>query len=94
MTTGKIPWGRLAAEGLLIVGSVYLAIVLEGNSQDRARGREATSDPAAIATLGGRFEYLRGWNLYYLDLLDEYQVELGGLITAVDEHLQKRAWEG
>lgn len=228
MTTGKIPWGRLAAEGLLIVGSVYLAIVLEGNSQDRARGREATaalaqllgelhedradleevrakqleiasdhetlmtwfrepaslsgdsvtaylgfigddnptmfprrsawttmvasgqlteldnpdlvtrlgnlyeninerleyngsnydqaleeiyrryvpevwdllnarlitSYPAAIATLGGRFEYLRGWNLYYLDLLDEYQVELDGLITSVDEHLQKRGWEG
>ena len=47
-----------------------------------------------IATLGGRFEYLRGWNLYYLDLLDEYQVELDGLITSVDEHLQKRGWEG
>ena len=228
MTTGKIPWGRLAAEGLLIVASVYLAIVLEGNSQDRARGREATAalaqllgelredradldevrakqleiasdhetlmtwfrepaslsgdsvtayldavgddnrtmfprrsawttmvasgqltqlgdpgfvtqlanlyenintrlnhngsnydqaieeiyrryvpevwdplnarlltpDPAAIATLGGRFEDLRGWNEWYLGLLDQYETDLDGLITAVDEHLRERGWEG
>lgn len=224
----KIPWGRLAAEGVLIVASVYLAIVLEGNSQDRARGREATAalaqllgelqedradldevqakqleianghetlmtwfrepaslsgdsvtaylgfvggdnrtmyprrsawttmvaagqltelhdpgfvtqlanlyenintrieyngsnydqaleeiyrnyvpevwdawnarllttDPAALATLRGRFNYLRSWNEWYLGLLDQYQTELDELISAVDEHLQARGWEG
>lgn len=229
MPSGKIPWGRLAAEGLLIVGSVYLAIVLEGNSQDRAQGREATAalgqllgelredradldevraqqldlegryralldwfadpasmpgdsvqeyldiittsnrtmfprrsawttmvaagqlieldnpdlvtrlgnlyeninerleyngsyydsdlsafsmgyiasiwdtqnvrlltkDPVALAGFRNRLRFMHlGWNLYYLDLLDEYQVELGGLITSVDQHLQARGWEG
>ncbi len=227
MKSGKIPWGRLAAEGVLIVASVYLAIVLEGNSQDRARGREATaalaqllgelredradldevqakqleiasdhetlmawfrtpaslsgvsvtatlnaigsdnrtmfprrsawttmvasgqlaqlgdpefvtqlanvyenintrieyngsrydqaleeifrryvpevwdpvnarlisSNPSVIATLSGRFVYLQGWNEWYLRLLDQYEIEIDGLISAVDEHLQTRGWE-
>jgi hypothetical protein len=37
----QLPWARLLAEGLLIIVSVYLAIVLEGMSQDRAARREA-----------------------------------------------------
>ena len=224
----KIPWGRLAAEGVLIVASVYLAIVLEGNSQDRARGREATAalaqllgelqedradldevkaeqldlsmryetllrwfadpatmpndsvqefldkvsisnrtmfprrsawttmvadgqlteldHPALVTRLGNLYENLNsrleyngsyydtdlsiftassmssiwdsqhselltndplalavfwnklrsmyfGWNLYYLDLLAQYQIDVDELIKAVDEHLQARGWE-
>ncbi|MDH3732777.1 MAG: DUF6090 family protein [Gemmatimonadota bacterium] len=38
---GGIPWGRIIAEALLIFGSVYLAIFLEGRSQDRREEREA-----------------------------------------------------
>ncbi len=228
MANAKIPWGRLAAEGVLIVASVYLAIGLESKSQDRARGREATAalaqllgelredradleevrakqlkiarhhevlvtwfrepatlsgdsvttyldwvgddnrtmyprrsawttmvaagqltqlhdpgfvtqlanlyenintrieyngsnydqaleeiyrnyvpevwdawnarflttDPAALATFRGRFNYLRGWNEFYLDLLDQYRTELDGMIAAVDERLQARGWDG
>jgi hypothetical protein len=61
---------------------------------DVLNARLITSDPAAIATLSGRFEYLRGWNEFYLGLLGQYETELDGLITVVDEHLQKRGWEG
>ena len=35
MNLPTLPWGRLLAEGVLIIVSVYLAIVLEGMSQDR-----------------------------------------------------------
>jgi len=35
MKSPTIPWARLFAEGLLIIVSVYLAIVLEGMSRDR-----------------------------------------------------------
>jgi len=35
MTTPKFPWARMLSEGTLIIVSVYLAIVLEGASQDR-----------------------------------------------------------
>lgn len=48
MPTGGMPWKRLAAEAVVIVASVYLAIVLEGNAQDRERADEAT---AALAQL-------------------------------------------
>lgn len=35
MTTPKLPWARMLGEGALIIVSVYLAIFLEGASQDR-----------------------------------------------------------
>ena len=35
MTIPKLPWAKLLGEGALIIVSVYLAIVLEGVSQDR-----------------------------------------------------------
>ena len=35
MRTPKLPWARMLSEGTLIIVSVYLAIVLEGVSQDR-----------------------------------------------------------
>lgn len=46
----NIPWGRLTLEALVVVGSVYLAIALEGASDDRARETEAL---AALSTLHG-----------------------------------------
>jgi hypothetical protein len=38
---GRLPWGRIVAEALLIFGSVYLAIFLEGRADDRRETREA-----------------------------------------------------
>lgn len=37
----RLPWKQLLAQGLLIVVSVYVAIVLEGISQDRRDARDA-----------------------------------------------------
>lgn len=48
MRIGGLPWQRLAAEAVVIVASVYLAIGLEGRVQDRQREEEAT---AALAQL-------------------------------------------
>jgi type II secretory pathway pseudopilin PulG len=39
--SGKLPWARLLGEALLIFASVYVAIVLEGVSAERAREDEA-----------------------------------------------------
>ncbi|MEQ9401215.1 MAG: DUF6090 family protein [Longimicrobiales bacterium] len=44
----RIAWGKLALEALVLVVSVYLAIVLEGFSDERARHREAVE---ALRTL-------------------------------------------
>ena len=41
MKLSTLPWTRLLAEGVLIIVSVYLAIVLEGMSQDRQAKRAA-----------------------------------------------------
>lgn len=40
-TRPAIPWGRVIAETLLIFGSVYLAIFLDGQAQDRREERKA-----------------------------------------------------
>jgi hypothetical protein len=37
----RLPWRQILVQGLLIVASVYVAIVLEGISQDRRDAREA-----------------------------------------------------
>jgi len=49
----NIPWARFLVEAALIVGSVYLAIVLEGNSSDRSRKDEAI---AALTNLRAELE--------------------------------------
>lgn len=41
MKLPKLPWVRLLGEGALIIASVYVAIVLEGMSQDREAERSA-----------------------------------------------------
>jgi len=40
-TTRRIPWARFLGEAVLIIGSVYVAIVLEGMSQERSETRDA-----------------------------------------------------
>ncbi len=49
----NLPWARFLAEAALIVGSVYLAIVLEGASSDRSRKVEAI---AALTNLRAELE--------------------------------------
>jgi hypothetical protein len=46
----RIPWVRFLAEAVLIVSSVYLAIVLEGISDDREREAEAISALSYLRT--------------------------------------------
>jgi hypothetical protein len=43
-----LPWGRLLTEAVLIIGSVYIAIGLEGRSQDRKDAREAREALAQV----------------------------------------------
>ena len=49
----KIPWRRLTLEAVVVVGSVYVAIVLEGASADRARQADAVN---ALRTLRAELE--------------------------------------
>lgn len=48
-----LPWRRFLAEGLLIIASVYIAVVLEGISDDRGQVEDAR---AALAQLVGELE--------------------------------------
>ncbi len=78
MPNGGIPWKRLAAEAVVIVASVYLAIVLEGNAQAGERAEEARAalaqlrdelreDRADIGDVRAEQEALSG---HYVALLD------------------------
>ena len=50
MQLSKLPWARFLAEGVLIIVSVYFAIVLEGMSQDRAA--KLSAHAALVQMLG------------------------------------------
>lgn len=75
---GRIPWRRFLGEALLIIVSVYVAIVLEGLSSDRERREEAND---ALLQLRGELvldrtdaqrvlEYQRGLASDYTTLID------------------------
>lgn len=49
----RIPWRRLALEAVVVLGSVYLAIVLEGASEARGRQADAVN---ALRTLRAELE--------------------------------------
>jgi len=78
VSNGGIPWKRLAAEALVIVASVYLAIVLEGKAQDRERAEEATAALAQLreelrsdqADIGEIRVAQEGLAIHYLKLMD------------------------
>ena len=53
LSKNTIPWRRFLGEAVLIVASVYLAIVLEGSSAERERRTEAI---AALTTLQAELE--------------------------------------
>ena len=50
MQLSKLPWSKLLAESVLIIVSVYFAIVLEGMSQDRAA--KSAAHAALVQMLG------------------------------------------
>ena len=57
MAKARIPWIRFLGEAVLIVASVYVAIVLEGVSEDRDRRAEAL---AALSNLRAELVLDRG----------------------------------
>jgi len=74
------PWQRILGEAALIFASVYLAIVLEGISSDRARATEARS---AIVQLRSEL----GADQNDLAEILEVQVDQAGLYTRLGEWL-------
>lgn len=61
---------------------------------DSATQRLLTRDPVEIAQFRNRLRYMYvAWNQYYLNLLNEYEAEVDGLIDAVSEHLDAQGWE-
>jgi len=48
LRTNRVPWRRLFSEAALVIVSVYVAIVLEGMSGDRARKSDATDALAQL----------------------------------------------
>ena len=61
---------------------------------DSRHGQLLTHDPVALAVFWNKLRNMYfGWNVYYLDLLAQYQADVDELIKAVDQHLQERGWE-
>lgn len=98
MSNGGIPWKRLAAEAVVIVASVYLAIVLEGNAQDRERGEEATAalaqlrdelreDRADIGEVRAEQEFLASNYLSLMDWLAEPASMPGDSVQVALDHV-------
>jgi len=79
MSKKTIPWMRFLAEAVLIVSSVYLAIVLEGTSTDRGRRAEAV---AALTALRAELE---------LDHADAVEI-LGLQETQIESSERIRLW--
>ncbi len=71
------PWSRIIAEALLIFGSVYVAIFLDGRAQDRRETREATEALGQLllevrqdrADLGDIQEAQEGLSIHYAAIL-------------------------
>jgi hypothetical protein len=80
MTLPKLPWIKLLSEGALIIVSVYLAIVLEGMSQDR----EATlSAHGALAQMLGEMRE----DLADIDEIRAHQLAMDKQYTALIQWL-------
>jgi hypothetical protein len=80
MTPPKIPWTRLLIEGALIITSVYVAIVLEGMSQDR---EARLSAHAAMAQMLGEMRE----DLADVDEIRAHQLALDKQYTALSQWL-------
>lgn len=82
MKLPKSPWVRLLGEGVLIIISVYLAIVLEGLSEDR---KEKSSAHTALAQMLGEMRQ----DLVDLGEIREEQLVRDRLYTALDQWLER-----
>src|SRR5210317_236312 len=80
MTTPKLPWARMLGEGALIIVSVYLAIFLEGASQDRE------SRSAAHLALVQMLAEMKEDAADVLEIREE-QLERGGQYVRLDKWL-------
>ena len=61
---------------------------------DGANGRLLTTDFYEHAKFRNQLRYLHiSWNIWYLDLLDQYQLTLDSLILEIESYLQERSFE-
>ena len=61
---------------------------------DGANGRLLTTDFYELAKFRNQLRYLHiSWNIWYLDLLDQYQLTLDSLILEIESYLQEKSFE-
>ena len=61
---------------------------------DGANGRLLTTDAEELVKFRNQLRYLHNsWNIWYLDLLDEYQLALDSLILEIESYLESKSFE-
>ncbi|MFT5610709.1 MAG: hypothetical protein ACI9LU_001204 [Polaribacter sp.] len=61
---------------------------------DAVNSRLLTTDARELATIRNQFRYIHiGWNLWYLDALDDYGQTLDSLIIEIEAYLVKSGFE-
>ncbi len=61
---------------------------------DGANGRLLTTDVDELVKFRNQLRYLHiSWNIWYLDLLDEYQLTLDSLIQEIESYLESKSFE-
>ena len=61
---------------------------------DGANGRLLTTDVDELVKFRNQLRYLHiSWNIWYLDLLDEYQLTLDSLILEIESYLERKNFE-
>ena len=61
---------------------------------DGANGRLLTTDVEELVKFRNQLRYLHiSWNIWYLDLLDEYQLALDSLILEIESYLESKSFE-
>lgn len=61
---------------------------------DGANGRLLTTDVDELVKFRNQLRYLHiSWNVWYLDLLDQYQLTLDSLILEIESYLESKSFE-
>lgn len=61
---------------------------------DGANGRLLTTDVDELVKFRNQLRYLHiSWNIWYLDLLDQYQLTLDSLILEIESYLESKSFE-
>ena len=102
MTISRLPWARIFGESALIIVSIYLAIFLEGVSQDRASNSSAhlklvqiraagelteLESPGLVSRLGNFCESL---NARVVDNGDDYDESVNDILEYLVSRLVRR----